>query len=209
LKAQASSSYIDAYLKLASDIVGSFPHQDVEAAVDMLHGAWERGSTVFTMGNGGSASTATHLAADLSKYACVPGPRRLKAMALVDNIPLVSAWTNDSGFGSVYVEQLAAWAQPGDVLVGISVHGGSGEGEAGPWSQNLPQAVRFARERGLKTLGLSGFGGGALKQMCDVCLVVPIESEPYGTPLVEGFHVLLHHLLVGALRQRTGAGSGA
>jgi len=157
---------------------------------------------VFTMGNGGSASTATHLVCDLAKCTIMPGRHRLRAMALVDNVPLVSAWTNDSGFGSIFAEQLEPWLEEGDVVIGLSVHGGSGAGDAGPWSQNLVRAVSLAKERGAKVIGFSGFDGGALKEMADVCLVIPIDEEPLGTPLVESYHAVLHHLICMALRLR-------
>ena len=123
-------------------------------------------------------------------------------MALGDNVPLVSAWTNDNGFGSIFAEQLEPWLQAGDVVIGISVHGGSGMGEAGAWSQNLPRAVALAKQRGAKVIGLSGFGGGALGEMADVCMVVPLDSEPFGTPLIESYHLTLHHLICLALKQK-------
>jgi D-sedoheptulose 7-phosphate isomerase len=123
-------------------------------------------------------------------------------LSLGDNIPLVSALTNDSGFESIFVEQLRPCLKTGDLVVGLSVHGGSGAGELGPWSQNLVQAVALAKERGARTIGFSGFGGGALKGLTDVCIVVPWDSEPLGTLLVESYHVALHHLICGALKQR-------
>src|SRR5207244_1954626 len=83
------------------------------------------------------ARTATHLAADLNKLTAIPGQPRLRAMSLVDNIPLVSALVNDDGWDNVYTEQLATFYRPGDVLITISVHGGQGRDKAGAWSQNL------------------------------------------------------------------------
>jgi D-sedoheptulose 7-phosphate isomerase len=153
------------------------------------------------MGNGGSASTATHLACDLSKYTIVGEKPRFRTMALTDNIPLVSAWTNDAGFGSVFVEQLRPWIARDDVLIGVSVHGGAGAGVAGPWSQNLLRAMTLARERGARIIGLSGFDGGAMSEMADVCVVVPITAEPLGTPIVESWHLAIHHLFCYALRR--------
>jgi D-sedoheptulose 7-phosphate isomerase len=197
-----SLNVIGVYLDAVQEIGQALPREDIQRVVDVLYEAWRQDKAVFTMGNGGSASTATHLACDLAKCTIVPGHRRLKVMALVDNVPLVSAWTNDSGFGSVFAEQLEPWLKEGDVLIGLSVHGGSGAGDAGPWSQNLSRAVRLARERGAKVIGFSGFDGGALKEMADVCLVIPIDEEPLGTPLVESYHVLLHHLICTALRLR-------
>ena len=198
----SSTNVVGAFLQATSDLAQRLSHQEIERVVDILYEAWEGQRTVFTMGNGGSASTATHLACDLAKCTIVPGHHRLKVMALVDNVPLVSAWTNDSGFGSIFAEQLEPWLEAGDVLIGLSVHGGSGSGDAGPWSQNLLQAVRLARTRGARVIGFSGFGGGGLKEFADECLVIPVDEEPLGTPLVEAYHVLLHHLVCTALKLR-------
>lgn len=195
------------YFEAMAVIGRTLPRGAIEEAVSILFDAWRRGRAVFTMGNGGSASTASHFASDLAKAASVPGKRRLRATALVDNVPLVSAWTNDAGFGSIFAEQLEPWLGEGDVLIALSVHGGSGAGEAGPWSQNILRALALARERGARVIGFSGFGGGALKELADVCIVVPADGEPLGTPLVESFHVALHHLICLGLRQRI-AGDG-
>ncbi len=197
-----AGTIIDEYLRTMEEVGRGLPRNEIERAIDILYDCWRREGTVFAAGNGGSASTATHLACDLAKATIVPGRKRLKTMALGDNIPLNSAWTNDSGFASVFAEQLEPWLTERDVLVALSVHGGSGEGDAGPWSQNLPRAVALARQRGARVIGLSGFGGGALAGSADVCIVVPIESEPLGTPLVESWHVALHHLFCAALRER-------
>jgi D-sedoheptulose 7-phosphate isomerase len=193
---------IDAYLEALQDLGQTLPRQDIYRVVDILFDAWQAGNAVYTIGNGGSASTATHFACDLAKCTIVPGRKRLRATALVDNVALVSAWTNDSGFGSIFAQQLEPWLREGDVVIELSVHGGSGDGDAGPWSQNLVQAARLAKERGARVIGFSGFGGGALKEMADVCLVVPVDEEPLGTPLVESYHVALHHLICVALRLR-------
>jgi len=204
-----SQTVIGGYLEQMARLAFTLPQEAIGEAVEIIYEAWRRGRTVFTLGNGGSASTATHLACDLAKFAMPPGRKRLRAISLVDNIPLVSAWTNDAGFQSIFAEQLEPWLEEGDVLIAISVHGGSGQGEAGPWSQNLLRAVALARERGARVIGLSGFDGGALKEMADVCIVVPVEGEPLGTPLVESLHVALHHLICLALKLRILEDGGA
>ena len=168
--------------------------------IECLMQAWRSRRTVYVMGNGGSASTASHFAADLAKYTIVEGKPRFKVLGLTDNAPLVSAWTNDGGFGSIFAEQMAAWLESGDVLVGFSVHGGSGSGDAGPWSQNLVRAMQAARSAGATILAFSGFEGGAMAQMADYCLTVPVLVEELGTPIVESVHVVLHHLLVHSVR---------
>jgi len=194
--------YIEKYILEMQRITREISKERIDEIIELLFDAWMKDSQVFIMGNGGSASTATHFACDLAKCTIVKGKKRFKTMALVDNIPLVSAWTNDSGFGSIFAEQLEPWLKEGDVLIGISVHGGSGEGEAGPWSQNLTRAIRLAKERKARVIGFSGFSGGTMKEVADVCIVVPIDSEPLGTPLVESFHVVLHHLICSALKAK-------
>lgn len=197
-----NASYIVQFLDQMVRITREISTKEIDRAIDILLDAWRRRSTVFVMGNGGSASTATHLACDLAKYTIVDENPRFKVIGLTDNIPLVSAWSNDGGFGQIFVEQLRPWLAEGDVLIAISVHGGSGSGQAGPWSQNLVQAMALAQERGAKIIGLSGFSGGSIKEMADVCIVVPIDKEPLGTPLVESWHVVVHHLMCFALREK-------
>jgi len=197
-----NKGFINEYLEALKRVVKAIPRYKIDEVIELLFEAWKDGKAVFIMGNGGSASTATHFACDLAKGTIVVGKRRFKVMGLTDNIPLVSAWTNDSGFACIFAEQLVPWLSKGDVLIGFSVHGGSGEGDAGPWSQNLMRATAMAKERKAKIIGFSGFDGGAMKETADVCIVVPVDSEPLGTPLVESFHVILHHLICSALKAK-------
>lgn len=191
------------YFEIIGQLAKEFEdNEDYRKTLEILWECRKNDGIVFVMGCGGSASTATHFAADLAKTTIVPDKKRFKTMALVDNIPLVSAWTNDSGWGTVFSEQMQPWLTDKDVLVGFSVHGGSGMGNAGPWSQNLVQGMNFAKERGAKIIGMSGFDGGAMKEMADVSLVVPVNYEPYGTPAVEAFHVVLHHAIIFDLKER-------
>ena len=194
--------YIDEYFSKMDNLIREISRDKIEEVIGTLYNTWEKDAQVFIMGNGGSASTASHFACDLAKGTIVEDKKRLKVTSLVDNIPLVSSWTNDSGFGSIFIEQLRPWLKEGDVLIGVSVHGGSGKGEAGPWSQNLVKAMSLAKERKAKIIGFSGFDGGAMKEMADICITIPINSEPLGTPLVESFHVVLHHLVCSSLKQK-------
>jgi D-sedoheptulose 7-phosphate isomerase len=171
----------------------------VDSAVDILFEAWKEDRWVYIMGNGGSASTATHLAADLAKTICSNSKDKgLKALALVDNIPLVSALTNDWGWDDIYSNELTTFYQDGGVGIGISVHGGSGTDVAGEWSQNLLKGLQFIKDKGGKTIGLSGFDGGPMSKMVDVGIVVEAES----TPIVEGLHVVIHHVIVFGLKEK-------
>ncbi|MBI1935312.1 SIS domain-containing protein [Candidatus Woesearchaeota archaeon] len=180
------------------EVIEKTSKEDISKAIDILFEAWRNGNKVYAMGNGGSASTATHFAADLSKTSIVPGKKRFKAIGLTDNIPLMSAWTNDNGFENLFTGQLENLIEPRDVVVGFSVHGGSGTGDAGLWSQNLPKAMKFAKDKGAKTIGFSGFDGGMFRKICDACIVVPADSTPH----VESFHIALHHLIIFALIEK-------
>lgn len=185
------------YLEQVSNIAAELDRESIDEAIGILYAAWKSDNQVFVIGNGGSASTATHFACDLNKWVSDKAERKFRALSLVDNIPLVSALTNDNGWGNVYSEQLRNFFRKGDVLVAISVHGGSGSDKAGPWSQNLLKAVKYVKDNGGKVVGLSGFDGGALKSVADECIVVPADS----TPQVEGMHSVLAHLMSEQLRE--------
>jgi D-sedoheptulose 7-phosphate isomerase len=192
----------DEYLGEVSKIAGGLDRSAIDSAIGILYSAWKEDKQIFVIGNGGSASTSTHFACDLNKWVSDEAERKFRAFALVDNIPLVSALTNDNGWGDVYVEQLRNFFRKGDVLVAISVHGGSGSDRAGPWSQNLLKAVKYVKENGGKVVGLSGFDGGVLKTAADACVVVPAESTPH----VEGMHLVLTHLMSEQLRGMISSG---
>lgn len=184
------------YLEEVSKIAAGLDRGSIDRAIEILYGAWKSDNQVFVIGNGGSASTATHFACDLNKWVSDEAERKFRAFALVDNIPLVSALTNDNGWSDVYSEQLRNFFRKGDVLVAISVHGGSGSDKAGLWSQNLLKGVKYAKDNGGKVVGLSGFDGGVLKTASDACIVVPANSTPH----VEGMHLVLTHLMAEQLR---------
>ena len=196
------SAGIADFLDQCRSTIGKLDQERLSAIVECLLDVWRSGGKVFVMGNGGSASTASHFAADLAKYTIVGDKPRFKVIGLTDNVPLVSAWTNDGGFSSIFAEQLAPWIERGDALVGFSVHGGSGSGDAGPWSQNMILAIRAARDAGAYVIGFSGFDGGAMAKLADHCVTVPVLVDDLGTPVVESMHVLLHHLVVHSLRVR-------
>jgi D-sedoheptulose 7-phosphate isomerase len=155
--------------------------------VPLLVRARREGRTVFFFGNGGSASTAAHFVVDISKVAARGPGRRIKCVGLADNIPTMTAWGNDSDYSVIFSEQLKILAEKGDVVVAIS---GSGN------SPNVLKAVEAAKEIGASTIGLTGIGGGKLKTMVDVPVVVPSNSMQH----TEDVHVSLLHLLTAYLR---------
>jgi D-sedoheptulose 7-phosphate isomerase len=160
--------------------------------VPILLRAREQDRTVFFFGNGGSASTASHFVVDIGKgtrTSLAPGPltKRFRCVALNDNVPSVMAWANDADYSRIFSEQLRSLAVPGDVVVAIS---GSGN------SPNVLEAVRVAKEMGLVSIGLTGIGGGKLKGLVDVPLVVPSQSMQH----TEDVHLFVLHFLMAFLR---------
>jgi len=194
---KSNAAFIREYLKDVKGICDSLDVESVDRAIAILFEAWKNGNHVFLMGCGGSASTASHFTADLLKTTIVPGKKRFKAISLVDVTPCVSAWTNDEGWESVFRGQIENFMKPGDVVIGISVHGGKGKGNAGAWSQNLTSAMQYVKDAGGRCIGLAGFDGGAFKDICDACIIVPKNS----TPLVEGFHCDIQHMIITRLRE--------
>lgn len=187
--------YLDAVVETAQALKDQT--KAIESCTNLLFDAWRQKRWVFIIGNGGSASTATHLAADLAKTVISnPDQFGLKVLSLADNIPLASAIVNDWGKEYLFDPTLGSCWEPDSVLVAFSVHGGSGSDKAGLWSQNLVRAIRFAKDHGGKTIGFAGFDGGAMKELCDICIIVPADS----TPVVESFHVVLHHLIAFRLK---------
>ena len=161
-------------------------------AVAVLYEARLSDRQVFIMGNGGSAATASHFACDLGKGTLLPGRPRFRVIALTDNMPLFSALANDYGYHRVFAEQLASLVRPGDVVIGIS---GSGN------SANVVNALLFAQKVAATTIGMTGFDGGNVKRLVDVCIHVPNDCIEQ----VEDVHLLLEHLICTELRHSIGA----
>jgi D-sedoheptulose 7-phosphate isomerase len=172
-----SKQYFEELQRVAARIC----HDSVDQIADVLVKAYESGRMVFTFGNGGSASLASHLACDLGKgTAYCNGGKRLRVLALTDNLPTLTAWANDSDYEDVFSEQLRNFVQPQDVAFAIS---GSGN------SKNVINALHAAREAGATTVGVSGFQGGKMKSLCDVCAVVPSSNMQ----IIEDLHLAIAH----------------
>jgi D-sedoheptulose 7-phosphate isomerase len=193
-----NENQIEKYFKEIKEICDNISREDIDKVIELLFDAWKNENQVFLCGNGGSAGTATHFMCDLFKVTIVEGKKRLKALCLNDNIPLMTALINDNGFDNLFIEQLKNLYKKGDVLICLSVHGGSGKDKAGLWSQNLLKAMDYVKTHGGKTIGFSGFDGGAMKELADACIVVPFNATPH----VEAFHVVLQHLIAFRLKEK-------
>jgi D-sedoheptulose 7-phosphate isomerase len=180
---------IDRYLDEVLAAIGAIARTDVRAVVDALESVWRADGTAYLIGNGGSASTASHMMNDLCKFTIVPGKRRFRAVALTDNVPLMTALGNDIAYSEIFVEQLRSLARPGDAVVAIS---GSGN------SPNVVTAIAYAREHGMRTIGLCGLPGGKLALLAELRVVVP--ADRIGQQ--EDGHLILNHTIATALRER-------
>jgi D-sedoheptulose 7-phosphate isomerase len=197
-----TADFVDTYLRQTAEIALATSREDLGRVIDVLYEAYRNDRTIYTCGNGGSAANASHLACDIAKFTWAQGKRRFKCSSLCDNAALISALTNDVGFNRIFLEQLDGRMEAGDVLVCLSVHGGSGADKAGPWSQNLVSAADFVQKKGGKVVALVGYDGGALRTMADASVVVPTATNGHtSTPHVEGFHEVFHHLICERLLQ--------
>ena len=173
---------IEAYISHLQAVLARLKVADVRRSIDVIMEAYEGGKQIFVVGNGGSASTASHLACDLGKGTSLPDRPRFRVISLTDNVATMTAWSNDVSYEDVFVEQLKNLVNSGDVVIGISASGNS---------ENVVRAMRYADEIGCQTVGWSGFGGGKLAEICDVNVIV--DSDRYGP--VEDVHLILNHIL--------------
>jgi D-sedoheptulose 7-phosphate isomerase len=184
--ARTPQEYFSAY----QEMVANLPYQQIDRAIGEIMSAYERGANIFTIGNGGSAALASHFACDLAKGTVVSenGEKRFRVIALTDNIPLMTAWANDHGYEQVFAQQLQNLLVPGDLAFAIS---GSGN------SPNVLRGLEMARGHGARTVGLTGFEGGKMKNLCDVCVVLPSNNMQ----IIEDFHLSVTHAISSVIRR--------
>lgn len=184
-----SKTYLEGYLKELKKSIDAMPREKFKEIVEALLDAYEKEKQIFVMGNGGSASTASHMTCDLGKGTSMPGRKRFKIICLSDNIPLMTAWANDTSYENIFSEQLENFVQEGDVVIGIS---GSGN------SPNVLNALKLARKKNAKTIGLTGYQGGKMKELCDICLIVPSDNMQR----IEDTHLIIEHALFSYIKER-------
>lgn len=180
----------EAYFQRLVELIPMLPYDAVDAIAAAILTAHEEDRTMFVFGNGGSAASASHMMVDLNKGIQDSAERkRLKVMALTDNVPLLTAWANDSSYERVFAEQLKNFVRAGDLAFAISASGDS---------PNVLLALKTARERGTRTLGLTGYQGGKMKPLCDVCAVVPCDNMQ----MIEDMHQAMLHSIFTVVRER-------
>jgi D-sedoheptulose 7-phosphate isomerase len=177
------------YVTALQETINQLPHQEIVRVMELLHSTRLAGRQIFIMGNGGSASTATHFVADLSKNTRKEGWPHFKVIGLADNMAVFSAYANDEGYENVFAQQLANLVMPEDIVIGISASGNS---------KNVLNAVALAKNANAVTIGFTGFDGGQLCSMVDINLHVNSNIIEH----VEDIHLILEHLIVKSLRER-------
>jgi len=183
------------YRKELGRVVAQIDEAAFDAVVDAVKRAQAEDKTIYVCGNGGSAATASHMVNDLVKApADASGCRPIRAIALTDCVPLMTAFANDIEYAQAFARQLDAYGREGDLLVAIS---GSGD------SANVIEAVKTAKTKGLAVVGFTGFQGGQLGLLCDIHVNVPCDSMAQ----VEDAHLIIEHALVEVLKEALGGKS--
>jgi D-sedoheptulose 7-phosphate isomerase len=181
--------HVDRYLDRLRAGIDGLPRERLNQLGEILFRAYRNDKQVLVIGNGGSSSTASHMAADLAKNTIGPNMRRFRIMSLNDNAAIVTALANDLGYENVFSEQLTSLVGAGDVLIAVSASGNS---------PNILKAMRYARSRSAEVVGLFGFDGGQAVALADLAIIVP--SNDYG--VVEDLHLVINHILVDFFRDQ-------
>ena len=179
---------VEVYLTDLSQAVDNISRESIWNVIEVLMKAWKDGRHVFILGNGGSASTASHMVNDLNKLTIAPGRPRFKAMCLADNVPLLTAWGNDTAYENIFVEQMLNFLEPEDVVIGISASGNS---------PNVVKALQVAGEQGAVTVVFTGCDGGQCRALAHHSICVP--SSRLGHQ--EDIHLVLDHVIANTLKE--------
>ncbi len=174
--------YFQAYTDRLTGLLNELDKDAIAATIDAIEQCSQRGNTLFSMANGGSAASASHLVNDLVAGCFLEEKPRLRTLCLTDNVATVTALGNDAGFDHIFSHQLRVHMRPGDVVLAMSVSGNS---------ENLIQAVDYANEHGATTIGYAGFDGGRLAEKCQISVVIPTTKDEYG-PVEDVFNILGH-----------------
>jgi len=174
---------IEKYISLEQEILSALDVAAIDKAMHVLEDAHTHERNIYIFGNGGSSATASHFQNDFNKGISEYTDKKFRFVCLNDNVPTMMAIANDIGFDEVFRFQLKGKLQKEDVVVAIS---GSGN------SKNVINAVEYAKEIGATVIGLTGFSGGKLKEICDVSLHAPVQSMQ----VTEDIHMIFDHLMM-------------
>ena len=177
------NSEIKSYIQREIDILNKLDADAINAAMNLLVETLEAEKNIYIFGNGGSAATASHFVNDFNKGISEYISKKFRFISLVDNFATVMAIANDISYDEVFRFQLKGRIAPGDIIIAIS---GSGN------SQNVINAVEYAKEQGNKVIGLTGYSGGMLKSLSDISLHVPIDDMQ----ITEDVHMIFDHLMM-------------
>jgi D-sedoheptulose 7-phosphate isomerase len=186
---------INQYFEEIKFTIDRIPAEKIEEIISILMQARINRQQIFIMGNGGSASTASHFVCDLAKNTRNNGLPGFRVIGLTDNMAIFSAYANDEGYETVFSQQLNNLLQPGDVVIAISASGNS---------RNVLQAVDMANQKGGKTIAFTGMSGGPLKQCAQTVIHVP----SYKIDQVEDIHLVLEHIICRTLMELADAAGG-
>ena len=170
------------YITDLSRLLDQLDHSMIDHISNALLDAWKADRRVLFMGNGGSSSSVSHIVNDLQKNIALEAGKPLRALCLTDCSPLMMAWANDTSWDNIFAPQVECWAEPGDVVIGVS---GSGN------SMNVINGILAANKASAVTIGLAGYAGGKLKQFAQHCLVV--ESD--NMQRIEDVHMIVLHIV--------------
>jgi len=183
-----ASEFATSYFEWVSDLARAIDPASIDAVAAIFKAARDREATIYFLGNGGSAATATHATNDLCKCTRTRGGKPFRALSLSDNAAWVSALANDEGYDMVFAGQLDNLLRSGDIVFGISASGNS---------INLLRAFELASERGATTVALVGFDGGRMMEIADASIHVVSEHGAYEP--VEDVHLIVMHMLTSYL----------
>lgn len=187
-KNSIASEYFRQYSRYLLHLLANLDFEIIENVAGLILAKSKAGRTVFLIGNGGSATTASHFATDLSHCGFINHRPIIKAICLAENIAMLTALGNDKGYDQIFTSQIKNLFQKDDILIAISASGKS---------PNLISAIKQAKKMGGNTIGLVGFDGGELAKICDHVIQVQTEQGEYGP--VEDMHIVLDHMLTSYL----------
>lgn len=178
-----SKEFAKKYLAYIAQVLAKINVAEISVFINQLMAARERGATIFFIGNGGSAATASHFANDLS-IGVGDYQNPFRALSLSDNLAIITAIGNDFGYEDIFSRQLQIMAKDGDMVVAISASGNS---------PNLIKALDYANSINMTTVAITAFDGGRMKTMADIGVHVPTDPREYGP--AEDAHMILDHLV--------------